>query len=664
MLKLTIQEIIQKIEAQETFEATDSEEGFILKIDDYVPYLCCAIHNGHQLRKELNPKIALNSPERWYEEDPHTADFVASLPIVLQGCDSRYEYDLNRAPESAVYEEAWGKKVWETPLNESEKTYSLQKHHNFYQVLAALVSQLEKNFKACVVYDIHSYNYQRIERETPVFNIGSERINHSKFEEYVQAWQKELQKIKLPHIQNVTLINDVFYGRGYLLEFLSQKFANTLVLATEVKKIYCDESSGEIFPQIIGTLAKGFKKAIVDHASIFAKRMTNLKVVNKNHLLSSDLEEAVLKVDMALYRLVKDFEILTYVNPINTEHEKKLFFQHKYQINPKFRYSHLTINPFELKRKLYKIQVEQISDIHIQNMYKEVIDAYADKVDMLANLGNEKFLLNSLRYFGSPSEEDIKNANFLIYSPDILDEEDNENISIESAAQIFLASAAEYGFKFKIETSNKLTSKALVNNSRQALILKKGVMFSKRNLAALVHHEVGVHMVTTINARLQPIQLFNIGLPMNTLTQEGLAILSEYFSGNLSTARLKEIGLRVIAANLIVKGYEFKETFARLIEEYKMNPEKAFYLTTRIYRGGGFTKDYLYLRGFRDILRYYRAGKNLNHLLIGKTSLAYADLIQEMIERRMLKPPKYLTLCFKNPQTDNSILNYLVNGLK
>ncbi len=663
MLKLSIAEIVQKIEAQETFEATDTNEGFVLKIDDYVPYICCAIHNGHQLRKELQAKIALNSAERWYEEDPHTADFVASMPIVMQGCDSRYEYDLNRAPETAIYDEAWGKKVWEVPLNESEKTESRQKHRQFYEVLTALVAQLEKKFKACVVYDIHSYNYRRIARETPVFNVGTEKIS-AHFETFVQAWVKELKKIKIPHTTTVAAINDVFYGRGYLLDYVSQQFKNTLVLATEVKKVYCDETSGEAFPQIIEALAKGFKKAIVDHAVFFAKHQTNLKVLNKHHLLSSDLDESILRVDTALYRLVKDFEILSYVNPINIEHEKKLFFQHKCQQNPQFRYSHLTINPFELKRKLYRISVENIMDIHIQKMYKEVIDSYADKVDMLANLGNEKFLINCLRYFGSPSEEDIKNANFLIYSPDMSDEDDAENIDTETAAGIFLQSAAAYGFKFKIETSNKLTSKALVNNSRQALILKKGAMFSRRNLEALVHHEIGVHMVTTINARLQPIQLFNIGLPLNTLTQEGLAILSEYFSGNLTTMRLKELGLRVIAAHLIVKGYDFKETFAALTQEYKMPAEKAFYLTTRIYRGGGFTKDYLYLRGFRDILKYYRAGKSLNLLLIGKTSLAYADIIQEMIERGMLKPPKYLSLCLQNPQTDNSILNYLVNGLK
>jgi uncharacterized protein (TIGR02421 family) len=663
MLKLSLTEIIQKIEAYETFEASDVEEGFILKIEEYVPYICCAIHNGHQLRKELSTKIALSPAERWYEEDPYTADFVASLPIVLQGCDSRYEYDLNRAPESAIYEEAWGKQVWESPLTAPEKALSLQKHQNFYAVLTALVAQLEKKFQACVVYDIHSYNYQRIERETPVFNLGSEKIK-PKFTDLVKTWHKELHKIKLPHTQNTTAINDVFYGRGYLLAYLSNQFENTLVLATEVKKIYCDEASGEVFPQMIEALAKGFKKAILDHALGFAKKMTNLKVIHKHHLLSSELDEAILKIDATLYRLVKDFEILSYVNPINTEAEKKHFFQQKCQANPKFRYSHLTINPFELKRKLYRIPIEQISDIHIQNMYKDVIDAYADKVEMLATLGTEKFLLNSLRYFGSPSEEDIKNANFLIYSPDLSDSYDVENIQTEEAAQIFLQSAAEYGFKFKIETSNKLTSKALVNNSRQALILKKGAVFSNRNLAALIHHEIGVHMVTTINARLQPIQLFNIGLPLNTLTQEGLAILSEYFSGNLTTMRLKEIGWRVIATHLIVKGYDFKETYQQMVEEYKMLPEKAFYLATRIYRGGGFTKDYLYLRGFRDILQYYRAGKPLNTLLIGKTSLAYADIIQEMLERGMLKAPKYQTLCFKNPQIDNSILNYLVNGLK
>lgn len=51
--KLTIHQIIQKIQNEETLEAISADYSFTIKIDDYVPYACGAVHDGHQFRKEL-----------------------------------------------------------------------------------------------------------------------------------------------------------------------------------------------------------------------------------------------------------------------------------------------------------------------------------------------------------------------------------------------------------------------------------------------------------------------------------------------------------------------------------------------------------------------------------------------------------------------------------
>ena len=53
MQRLTLDQIISKIEAEETFHAIASDYSFTLKIDEYVPYVCGAVHDGHQFRKEL-----------------------------------------------------------------------------------------------------------------------------------------------------------------------------------------------------------------------------------------------------------------------------------------------------------------------------------------------------------------------------------------------------------------------------------------------------------------------------------------------------------------------------------------------------------------------------------------------------------------------------------
>jgi hypothetical protein len=104
MIRLSIEEIIQKIKKEELFHAVSEDYSFTLKIDAYVPYICGAVHDGHQFRKELWENCLHTEYERWYEEDPETKNIVISHPILIAGCDSRFEYDLNRTPEDAVFE--------------------------------------------------------------------------------------------------------------------------------------------------------------------------------------------------------------------------------------------------------------------------------------------------------------------------------------------------------------------------------------------------------------------------------------------------------------------------------------------------------------------------------------------------------------------------------
>lgn len=125
-----------------------------------------------------------------------------------------------------------------------------------------------------------------------------------------------------------------------------------------------------------------------------------------------------------------------------------------------------------------------------------------------------------------------------------------------------------------------------------------GCQFSPADLNALIHHELGVHMVTSINADRQPLKVLKLGLPGNTHTQEGgLAILCEYLSGNFPLQRLKTLALRVITVDKMVRGDSFSETFNHLVTEHRLDKNDAFTITARAYRGGGFTKDYLYLKG-------------------------------------------------------------------
>ncbi|BDD02875.1 flavohemoglobin expression-modulating QEGLA motif protein [Aureibacter tunicatorum] len=661
MLYLTTDQIIELIQGEDVFEA-NCEDSFSIKIQEYAPFICAAIHNGHNLRKELEDKILLSDTERLYEESPYTQDFIQSLPITIIGNDSRYEYDLNRPEDKCIHNIAWGKQIWKEEPSIADRNTSLEKHRSFYKVVHALVQKLEQKFKAVIIYDIHSYNYKR-HSETYLFNIGIENIDIRKYNRQLSQWKEELLKIKINGQKAEVSVNHIFHGRGYLLKYIQDNFDNTLVLATEVKKIYMDELTGQKYPLIIKSLAKELKKAIINNTQKYINELSNINIKKKGKLLHGDLQPELKKIDNALQKYASRFQLLNYVNPLNLASAKKKFFKSKFSVNPEFRYKPLTIDPFKFKSDVYSLKIDAIEDIHLRQLYIDIIGSYSDKADLLSSLGTNKFLYNSMRYFGEPTDKDIDNAKFLLYCQELPEFEDEPLLELSEIKEKFIEEGNHYGFSFKIIESSTIPSDALVMNAKKTLVLKKGARFKPSRLTALANHEIGVHMVTTMNGQEQPLKLLKLGLPRNTYTQEGLAVMSEMLSGSLTINRLKTLGLRVLAVKSLVNGNDFKTTFQYLYETYKVDPEHLFNLVTRIYRGGGFTKDYLYLSGFRNILELHKKGVKLDNLFLGKTSVNYLATLNEMVDRGILNPPSHIPKAFKEPVTTSPVLEYLTNSL-
>ena len=263
MLKLSAVQIIDKINNEQKFYAVSDDYSFTLKIDSYAPYVCGAVHDGHQFRQSLWDNCLHTEYERWYEEDPCTKQMVLDHPIVIAGCDSRFEYDLNRVPDTAIYNDAWGKKLWKSSLNKEDREFSLKKHQNFYHVVAALLSKLESKYKKVLVFDMHSYNWKRWDREVPTWNLGTANIDTNRFGHFAMSWSAKLGQMQLPNgIKSTSLINDTFQGNGYFLKYITQNFKNTLVLATEIAKVYCDELTGIIYPEVVHSVEKQLKELI------------------------------------------------------------------------------------------------------------------------------------------------------------------------------------------------------------------------------------------------------------------------------------------------------------------------------------------------------------------------------------------------------------------
>lgn len=371
-------------------------------------------------------------------------------------------------------------------------------------------------------------------------------------------------------------------------------------------------------------------------------------------------------IDGNLDRLVQKIEVLNYINPLNIEREKKQFFSSKFNYEPKFNYPKIKFNGYKLHRLFFSQRLERIEDNDIRQLYEDVIYEYSGLIECIQTINQgRKFYFNSLKSFGTPTEKDIDNAKFILRFDDSdFDEELLPMYSVDDAVDYFKEYSKRYDFNYNIKLSTNISAAAMVLNNTQTLILRKNHKFSLNQLKVLTNHEIGVHMVTTFNGLAQPLKVFSNGFPNNVETQEGLAVYSEYMSGCLTMRRLKELAYRVIAVDTLNKGYNFSDTFDLLHNQYKLNRDKAFAITLRVHRGGGFTKDHLYLRGITQVYNYAKNGGDLNPLLTGKVSLEYLDTIKKLQNLGLAIPSKYYTDSYINNDNSNTNLDFILKSLK
>ncbi len=371
-------------------------------------------------------------------------------------------------------------------------------------------------------------------------------------------------------------------------------------------------------------------------------------------------------IDSNLDRLIKRIELLSYVNPLNIEKEKQRFFSSKYAVEPEFKYPKVKFNPYKLQRLFFAQRLEHIKDDTLRTMYKEVINYYSNMIQCIETIGEGRhFYYNSLSVYGTPTEKDVQNAQFILHYADEPLRSDMDKIHTPmEAKEYFEAFGKQYDFPLNIRFSTHIAADAMVSNSSRTLIIKKNAKFSKNQLLTLAHHEIGIHLVTTYNGLQQPLKIFSNGMPENVETQEGLAVFSEYMGGALTLKRLKELAYRVLASDSLIKGYSFADTFDLIHGKYKLNRKEAFAITLRAHRGGGFTKDHLYLSGLRKIYKRYQGEKSMDVLLTGKVALVDEPNIKYLRHLGLAQSITYKCLSFAHKRNTNTTLDFVLNNLR
>ncbi|MDN3724224.1 DUF1704 domain-containing protein [Aequorivita sp. SDUM287046] len=413
-------------------------------------------------------------------------------------------------------------------------------------------------------------------------------------------------------------------------------------IGLEIPPVYRNPE-GEVYPLYFRRFQNGFSKAVHKAVFEFIRVQTSSDIESFAALGRRKIHEEVFKIDRGLTEIESSFQFLLLVAPVNIQAMRECFFKSNFEKLLAYHYRLLPIDPDILKRKLYDLRIDEIDDPAISFLFDEKREEIDQQLTMLKERGSKNFFYRSVRLYQGLDKNIVKEAEMILSSISentlqekvkTLDAKAFANLAMEEF-DFFRTQAPDYQCRVHIREDVNV-----MMVSRGELYLPEDYTLTDSEASALIQHEVGTHALTFYNGSQQPLTQLSQGLADYDPLQEGIAVLSEYLIGGLTGNRLRTLAGRVIAGEALLNGAEFKEVFHLLYVKHGFSKEPAFNITSRIFQGGGFLKDIIYLKGLVELRDYLRDGGNLEFLLAGKFALKHVPMIKDLTARGLLQPPK------------------------
>jgi len=422
----------------------------------------------------------------------------------------------------------------------------------------------------------------------------------------------------------------------------------------EVRPVHRDPSTGTEYPAIARRMDRQISRAMQRTAFEFARRQTTQRPRHYQSLGRRAFVKAARRADRQLSSIATAFDLLLLVSPVNTEREFKRFMKSGGTRAPRFEYRPINVDPVILKRSLYATPVERVEDPTLEELFREKQRELSLKLDLLTDRGTDRFLHTGVALYGGVDDATMATAHELLGR---LDTERDERPK-RAVPGPEVARRAEAEIDHYKATMPEMSATVTVRDDISSLMVSDGhvlvgssVRVPSDRVNALLQHEVGTHVVTFWNGSVQPLTLLSTGLAGHDELQEGFAVLAEHLVGGLTPARLRTLAGRVIAAETILDGAEFMDTYRRLTEDHGFLPKTSFQIAARVHRGGGLVKDAVYLRGLQKVVRYLAEGGRIDTLLVGKISVEHAAVVEELQRRGVLRIPPLRPAYLDDPDT-------------
>jgi uncharacterized protein (TIGR02421 family) len=302
-------------------------------------------------------------------------------------------------------------------------------------------------------------------------------------------------------------------------------------------------------------------------------------------------------------------------------------------------------------------------------------EEYREVVRLLTSRGTRAFGEISERLYGSASdsfhagEPNLSDLGRMM--SDILDHLSHDTIfgheepSLEAREVVDLLSRRLADFfqdpeLVRVQISDGIVADAAAGSDY--IKIRGNARFTARDVRLLEVHEGWVHLATTMNGLLQPVCTFlGKGPPSSTVTQEGLAVITEIFAFASHPGRVRRLTNRIEGVTLAEAGADFLEVF-RFFQAQGYDPRESYQHTMRIFRGslprgcGPFTKDLSYSKGFVLIYNYIRMAvsrglvRRVPLLFCGKTNLGDIKLLDQLVDEGLIESPRFLPPFFADLQ--------------
>jgi uncharacterized protein (TIGR02421 family) len=397
-------------------------------------------------------------------------------------------------------------------------------------------------------------------------------------------------------------------------------------------------------------------------------------MANVNGEMLGEYEQVIRELSERIVAAQRPIRILDALK-WNSEVEE-YFFKNKGKKLPEFnpeyyqKYNPLSFDPQKKIEEFHDIdrsirqKLGQYSGVG--SIMQRMCYEYCRVVEMLMARGTPRFTEVSQELYGSskdvfhvgaPTLNDLAtlvNETLANIKDKVETSADEENYTSEDAVRILTERLETYFHdrkNFSVELSDGIIADAAAGADK--IKIHKGLKFSLREIRTFEIHEGWVHLGTTLNGMAQPICTFlSKGPPSSTITQEGLAIITEIFTFSSYPGRVRRLTNRISAVNMAEQGANFFDVYQFYLEQ-GMSENDSYQSTVRVFRGstpesGPFTKDLSYSKGFILIYNYMRLAvqrglvKRIPLLFVGKTTLDDLHILSDLQDEGIVMAPQYI----------------------